>query len=118
MVVIDDRTKNLMAFLAEFPEARAIWVQFGAHAEKAVGKLEQGNDPAVAEAIAQGRIIPVSSIDQVVGAIEQMYESGVLNRDKELAAAFDFDDTIIDNEKRRELQHDAVVKVLNERGWV
>ncbi|HVQ44822.1 MAG TPA: hypothetical protein VMT30_07745 [Candidatus Saccharimonadia bacterium] len=118
VVVVDDRAKNILKFLEEFPDAKGIWVQFGVHAKRALAKQASGEATDVVDAIAQGRIFPVGAVDQTVASIDSMYEAGVLDSAKELAVAFDYDDTIIDNIRRRDLQHAAVERVLRTQGWI
>lgn len=117
LVVVDDRTKNLQAFQAHFPEATALWVQFGAHAGKSVARLDRGEDPAVAEAIARGTIVPVRDIADLVPTIERLQREGMLPADNTLALATDLDDTLLDNDRRRDLQHAASKAALQEHGW-
>lgn len=117
VVVVDDRVRNLTAFRAGMPETKAaIWVQFGAHAEKEMQKLASGDNPQLAEAIANGTIIPIASIDQLTAKIAQLRTDGILTAEQ--AAVFlDYDDTIGDNSRRRDLELEAAVDAIFEHGW-
>ncbi|NUS54572.1 MAG: hypothetical protein HOV66_06880 [Streptomycetaceae bacterium] len=117
LVVADDRTKNVVAFQQHFPGATGLWIQYGAHAAKSVAKLERGEDPAVAQAIEDGSIVPVREIGDLVPTIEQLQRDGRLPENAQLALASDVDDTLLDNDKRRDLQHAATLDAVQSRGW-
>ncbi|WTW91907.1 hypothetical protein OG216_00225 [Streptomycetaceae bacterium NBC_01309] len=113
LVVADDRTKNVIAFQQQFPEATGLWVQYGAHAAKSVAKLERGEDPAVAQAIGDGRIVPVREIGELVPTIERLQREGRLPENAKLALASDVDDTLLNNDLRRDLQHAATLDAVS-----
>jgi hypothetical protein len=117
IVVVDDRVKNLNSFLEGVPETKvAIWVQYGAHAQKEMDKLAAGNNPQLAAAIESGIIVPIASIDQLASKIIELRQAGTLT--EEQAAIFlDYDDTIGDNARRRDLELAAAVDIIFERGW-
>jgi hypothetical protein len=118
IIVVDDRIKNLQKFLDNMPEAKAaIWVQFGAHAEREMSKLKNGESPNLAEAIATGRIIPIDSIDRLADKVAELRERGVLSQEQ-ASVFFDYDDTISNNSQRRAMELDAIVHTIFSQGWV
>jgi hypothetical protein len=117
IVVVDDRVENLRAFLGAIPEAKAaIWVQFGAHARREMDKLARGENLQLDEAIAEGTIIPIASIDQLADKVAELRASGTLTEER--AAVFvDYDDTLSDNARRRDMELAAAVDAIFENGW-
>lgn len=117
-VVVDDRVGNLTKFLANVPETKAaIWLQYGAHAQKQIDKLARGENPELARAIGEGRIVPIASIDQLTDKIEELRDAGILS-DEVAAIFFDYDDTLSDNAERRKLELAAAVDAMFENNLV
>jgi hypothetical protein len=117
IVVVDDRVKNLRKFQGAVPEAKAaIWVQYGAHAQKEMDKLERGENPQLAAEIAAGTIIPIANIDQLASKVAELREAGVLTAEQ-AAVFFDFDDTMSNNAQRRDMELEAAVDAIFENGW-
>ena len=117
IVVADDRVKNLRKFMDAITETgAAIWVQYGVHAQKEMDKLARGENPQLAEEIANGRIIPISSIDQLAVKIAELRKADKLTA-KQAAVFFDYDDTISNNAQRRDMELTAAVDAIFENGW-
>ncbi|MGF7229237.1 MAG: hypothetical protein ACQR33_04615 [Candidatus Saccharibacteria bacterium] len=114
VVVVDDRVRNLRAFMENVPETRAaIWVQYGAHAQKEMDKLARGENPQLATAIAEGNIIPIADISMLADKIESLRDTGILSDDV-AAIFFDYDDTLSNNANRRKLELEAAVDAMFE----
>lgn len=117
IVVVDDRVKNLRKFTDAVPETgAAIWVQYGAHAQKEMDKLKAGENPQLAAEIESGTIVPISSIGQLSGKIAALREAGKLTAGQ-AAVFFDYDDTIGNNALRRDMELEAAVNAIFEHGW-
>lgn len=117
IVVVDDRVKNLRKFRGAIPETKAaIWVQYGAHAQKETDKLARGENPDLQAEIDAGTIIPISSIDQLVAKVAELRENGALT-DEQAAVFFDYDDTISNNAQRRDMELKAAVDAIFANGW-
>ena len=117
IVVVDDRVGNLRKFTTAIPETRAvIWVQYGAHAQKDIDKVERGENPRLVEEIANGTIIPISNIDQLAAKVAELREAGILTAEQ-AAIFFDYDDTISDNAQRRTMELEVAVDTIFEKGW-
>lgn len=117
VVVVDDRVKNLRKFKDAIPETKvAIWVQYGAHAQKEMDKLGRGENPQLAEEIANGTIIPITNIDQLAGKVAELRGAGMLT-EEQAAVFFDYDDTLSNNAQRRDMELAAVVDAIYANGW-
>ena len=115
--MVDDRVKNLRKFRGAIPETKAaIWVQYGAHAQKETDKLARGENPDLQAEIDAGTIIPISSIDQLVAKVAELRENGALT-DEQAAVFFDYDDTISNNAQRRDMELKAAVDAIFANGW-
>jgi|GEM_PF-5281808 len=116
-VVADDRVRNLRKFLEAMPETKAaIWVQYGAHAQKEMDKLANGENPQLAVEIESGIIIPISNINQLASKVVELRKVGRLTAEQAVLF-FDYDDTISNNALRRDMELAAAVDAIFENGW-
>lgn len=122
IVVVEDRVKNIVKFLDKFPDAKAVWVQQGAHAKKSLQRIA-AREPleeeiALQNLIAEGRVHVIDEIAKLSQGVESIYPSEQLKTNESLAIVCDFDDTLSDNQKRRQMDQDAIQSTIMQKGWL
>ncbi len=106
VTLVEDRPTNIVAYLETDTVARAVWVRQGAHAQRMIGGIA---DPRLTMAL-QGlkdarRVMEIDDISGLRGAVHAIGPGTHL--------LIDYDDTLSDNDVRREFdQHHAVGATL------
>lgn len=108
-VVADDRLKNLLAIKKRLPDAVLIWVQQDKHGKKIPSALGDVDSLAVAQ-----EFNAISSVGELNGKVDELMSG---DPKKESVFFIDYDGVLSDDTMKAQLQEEAVMGVLREKGW-
>lgn len=110
VIIIEDRVRNLnlaidLARKNQDMEFFPVWVRQGQHRDNMEGKSE--------EALASFH--PINNISELMPLMEV---NRVFSEEKKVGTIFDMDGVLSDDDIRKKIQTEAVIKILQKKGWV
>lgn len=107
--VVDDRLSNLVGFQHAIPDALPIWVQQGKHGQKVPSDLENVQMPDLHQHF--NAVTNIAELSDTVAVLQP-------DNGKQNVFFVDFDGTICDDTQRAKLQKQAVIRNLQNNGWI
>ncbi len=109
IVLVEDRLANIIKFMEQSESINVfpVWVRQSDYKDN----LEEGK--TVEECKKQ-----FNAIDKIDDLLDLLNTNNVFEQDKKVASIFDMDGVLLDDEKRREFQINAIIKRFRELGWI